>query len=95
MSEKIVYAFETVPFTIGIEEGRAIERAARKRRKPSLNRAIKAAEKSGKPVSSVTLRPDGSVALAFGPPEPSEVNAPRDASAVASDRIVELRKRRG
>jgi hypothetical protein len=69
----------------------------RRRRKPTLSRALREAKKAGQPVSAATLAPDGSVRVSFGPIEPelSEANAPRDASVVASDRIVELCKRRG
>jgi hypothetical protein len=55
---------------------RAVERAAesRRRRKPSVRTLIKQAEKSGKPVSSVTT-PEG-VTLQFGAPEPAEAANP-------------------
>jgi hypothetical protein len=57
-------------------------------RKPSSARMIVAAQKAG--ASSVTT-PDGTI-INFGQ-ESSGADAPRDASVVAPDRIVELRKR--
>jgi len=69
----------------------------RQRKPPRLDKAIAAAKKAGLGVAGATLAPDGSVSLSFGPVEPelNEAIAPRDASVVASDRILELRKRRG
>ena len=68
----------------------------RQRKPPRLDKAIAAAKKAGLGVAGASLALDGSVSLSFGPIEPelSEAIAPRDASVVASDRILELRKRR-
>jgi hypothetical protein len=86
------YQLVALGFTVGEQEQKP-----RRRRKPSLKRALAAAKQAGLPASGATLAPDGSVRVSFGPIEAelSEANAPRDASVVASDRIVELCKRRG
>jgi hypothetical protein len=65
--------------------------AARKPRKPSIATLIKRAEKSGRPVTSITM-PDGTT-INFSQEPSGEVDTPRDASVVAPDRIIELCKR--
>jgi hypothetical protein len=71
---------------------RETPRRQRKPRKPSVAALVKRAERTGKRVTSITT-PDGTT-IYFGNAEPSEANAPRDASVVVPDRIIELRKRR-
>jgi hypothetical protein len=85
----INYQLRANDWTIGIEEGRQLERAARRRqRKPRLDRQIAAAEKAGKTVTSITTA-DG-VTLTFGRSEPGKTTSdnPWDIAA------AELRKGR-
>jgi hypothetical protein len=64
----------------------------KRRRKPSIATLLKQAEETGQRVTSITTA-DGTT-LNFGESKPTdEGNAPRDASVVAPERIVSLRKR--
>jgi hypothetical protein len=47
----------------------------RRQRKPSVDAAIEAAEKTGKKVSGATVAADGSVTLTFGEASPAKHNS--------------------
>jgi len=86
----INYQFKADDFWIGIEEGRQLERAARKprQRKPRLDRTIAQAEKAtGKAVTAITL-PDGTKLDLGGEPDKTTSDNPWDVAA------AELRKGR-
>jgi len=64
----------TLPVEDTSEDRSSLPTPAKRQRKPSLGKLIAQAEKSGKPVSSITT-PDG-VTLQFGEPEPTEATNP-------------------
>ena len=47
-----------------------------RQRKPSLEAALKQANKAGKVVRNATVAPDGTLSIAFGESEPTEANNP-------------------
>jgi len=66
------YQLKANDFWFGIEEGRAVERAARKAqpRKPTLVSVSKDARKAGIDPARIEIKPDGSYVVDIGKPEP-------------------------
>jgi len=72
------YQLKANDFWFGIEEGRAVERAARKARprKPTLVSVAKQANKAAMAVTRYEVKPDGTVVVVTGKPEPSASENP-------------------
>ena len=72
------YQLKANDFWPGIEEGRAVERAARKARprKPTLVSVAKQASKAAIAVARYEVKPDGTVVIVTGAPERVETEDP-------------------